>query len=75
MEPRTLICVETSMSQDYVVQVTSCRLNIEDQQGLPTEWLIKGNDGCGIVAVGILTCTLGMEKMHLASLGSISIIE
>ena len=56
MEPRKLICVETSMSQDFVVEVTSFRLSIDDEQGLPPEWLIKGNDGCVIVAVGMLTC-------------------
>ena len=56
MEPRKLICVETSMSQDYIVQVTSFRPSTDDQQDLPPETLIKGNDGCGIVAVGMLTC-------------------
>ena len=67
MEPRHLIC----LSQDYVVQVTSFQLSIDDQQGLSPEWLIKGNDGCGIVPVRMLS----VEKMHVASLGSMSIIE
>ena len=50
------MCVDVSTSQDYVVQVNSSRLSIDDHQGLWPAWLIKGNDGYGIVVVGMLTC-------------------
>ena len=52
------LSVAASMSQDYVLQVASFWLSTNDQQGLPPEWLIKSNDGCGIMAVGMLTYKL-----------------
>ena len=52
---KTHIGVEASKSQDSVAQISCLRLSIYDQQGLPPEWLIKGNEGCGIVAAFMLT--------------------
>ena len=48
------LSMEASKPQDYVFQVASFWLSTNDLQGLPPEWLIKRNDGCDMMAAGML---------------------